>query len=109
MAADFSAAITAGFRVLYVFVVMEVGSRRILHCNVTAQPSAAWTLQRFREAMASDHAYRFLIHMIGIRSFRQLLRSVCGAGIVPAARIACGPSLPGETNFLSVVATPLRL
>jgi len=55
-------AITAGFRVLYVFVVMEVGSRRILQCNVTAHPTAAWTLQQFREAIPSDHTYRFLIH-----------------------------------------------
>ena len=44
MAADFLVAITAGFRVLYVFVVMEVGSRRILHCKVTAHPTAGWTL-----------------------------------------------------------------
>ena len=62
VAADFLLAITAGFRVLYVFVVMEVGSRRILHCNVTAHPTAAWTLQQFREAIPSDHPYRFLIH-----------------------------------------------
>jgi putative transposase len=55
-------AITAGFRVLYVFVVMEVGSRRILQCNVTAHPTAAWALQQFREAIPSDHTYRFLIH-----------------------------------------------
>jgi hypothetical protein len=41
---------------------MEVGSRRILQCNVTAHPTAAWTLQQFREAIASDHTYRFLIH-----------------------------------------------
>jgi putative transposase len=60
VASDFFVAITAGFRVLYVFVVMEVGSRRILHCNVTAHPTAAWTLQQFREAIASDHTYRFL-------------------------------------------------
>src|ERR1700757_4532359 len=50
VAADFLVAITAGFRVLYVFVVMEVGSRRILHCNVTADPTAAWAVQQFREA-----------------------------------------------------------
>ncbi len=62
VAGDFLVAITAGFRVLYVFVVMEVGSRRILHCNVTAHPTAAWTLQQFREAIPSDHTYRFLIH-----------------------------------------------
>jgi len=62
VAADFLVAITAGFRVLYVFVVMEVGSRRILHCNVTAHPTADWTLLQFREAIPGDHGYRFLIH-----------------------------------------------
>jgi putative transposase len=36
VAADFLVAITAGFRVLYVLVVMEAGSRRILHGHVTA-------------------------------------------------------------------------
>ena len=62
VAADFLVAITARFRVLYVFVAMEVGSRRILHSNVTAHPTAAWTLQQFREAIPSDHGYGFLIH-----------------------------------------------
>ncbi len=62
VAADFLVAITAGFRVLYVFVVMAVGSRRILHCNVTTHATADWPLQQFREAIPSDHGYRFLIH-----------------------------------------------
>jgi putative transposase len=55
-------AVTARFRVLYVLVVMEVGARTILHCNVTAHPSAAWTLQQFREAIPSDHRYKLLLH-----------------------------------------------
>ena len=62
VACDFLVAITARFRVLYVFVMMEVGSRRILRYNVTAHPSAEWTLQQLREALPSDHNYRFLIH-----------------------------------------------
>jgi hypothetical protein len=62
VAADFLVAITAEFRLLYVLVILEVGSRRILHCNVTAHPTAGWTLQQFREAIPSDHVYRFLIH-----------------------------------------------
>ena len=62
MACDFLVAVTARFRVLYVFVVMEVGSRQILHYNVTAHPTAGWTVQQFREAFPSDHHYRFLIH-----------------------------------------------
>ena len=40
----------------------EIGSRRILHCNVTPYPTAEWTMQQLREAIPSDHEYRFLIH-----------------------------------------------
>ena len=62
IACDFCVVVTATFRIRYVFVVMEHGSRRIIHLNVTAHPSAAWTLQQLREAIPSDHAYRFIIH-----------------------------------------------
>jgi putative transposase len=41
---------------------MEIGSRKILDCNVTAHPTAEWTAQQLREAIPSDHSYRFLIH-----------------------------------------------
>jgi len=51
VACDFLVAVTVRFRVLFVFVAMEVGSRRILHYNVTAHPTADWTLQQFREAL----------------------------------------------------------
>lgn len=62
VACDFLVAITARFRMFDIFVLMEIGSRRILHCNVTAHPTAEWTLQQFREGVPSDHAYRFLLH-----------------------------------------------
>jgi len=59
---DFFVAATASFRLLYVFVVMEVGTRRIAHFNVTAHPSAEWTLQQLREVVTGEESYRFLIH-----------------------------------------------
>jgi transposase InsO family protein len=59
---DFCIAVTATFRVLYILVVMEHGTRRILHCNVTAHPTSEWTLQQLREAFPSEHECRFLIH-----------------------------------------------
>jgi transposase InsO family protein len=62
VACDFLVAVTVCFQVLFVFVAMEVGSRRILHCNVTARRTAEWTLQQLREAIPSDHSYRFLHH-----------------------------------------------
>jgi putative transposase len=45
LACDFFVAITARFRTLYVFVVLEVGTRRIVHWNVTEHPTADWTVQ----------------------------------------------------------------
>ena len=62
VACDFLISVTASFRILYVFVAMEIGSRRILHTNATAHPTAEWTIQQFREFLAFDHPYRFLIH-----------------------------------------------
>ena len=62
IACDFLVVVTARFRVLYVFVLLEVATRRIVHVNVTAHPTAGWTLQQFRDAIPGDHQYRFLIH-----------------------------------------------
>jgi putative transposase len=62
VACDFFVSITATFQILYVFVAMEIGSRRILHFNVTAHPTAEWTIQQFRETLAEPHLYRFVIH-----------------------------------------------
>jgi putative transposase len=62
LACDFCVVVTATFRLIYVFIVIEHQTRRIVHCNVTAHPTAEWTLQQLREAIPSDHRYRFLIH-----------------------------------------------
>jgi len=62
IARDFCVAVTATFRLLYVFVVIEHASRQLLHVNVTAHPTAQWTMQQFREAIPADHPYRILIH-----------------------------------------------
>jgi hypothetical protein len=62
IACDFFVTVTATFRLLYVFVVIEHQSRRLVHCNVTAHPSAAWTLQQLREAVGFEERYEFLLH-----------------------------------------------
>jgi transposase InsO family protein len=62
VACDFCVVVTATFRLLYVFVVIEHASRQLLRVNVTAHPTADWTLQQLREAIPADHGYRFLLH-----------------------------------------------
>ncbi len=43
-------------------MVIHHGSRRLLHFNLTAYPTAAWTLQQLREAIGFQDGYRYLIH-----------------------------------------------
>lgn len=62
VACDFFVSITANFRILYVFVAPEIGSRRLVHFNVTRHPTADWTLQQLREALPGDSDYKFLLH-----------------------------------------------
>jgi putative transposase len=62
IACDFFVTVTATFRPLYVFVLIQHGSRRLLHLNVTAHPTAAWTLHQLRDAIGFEDAYRYLIH-----------------------------------------------
>jgi transposase InsO family protein len=62
LASDFFVVVTATFRLIYVFIVLEVGTRRILHWNVTEHPTADWTTQQFRMIVPGDQAHRFVIH-----------------------------------------------
>jgi hypothetical protein len=62
IACDFFVAVTARFRILYIFVALEIGSRRLVHFNVTEHPTSEWTLQQLREALPGDQDYKFLLH-----------------------------------------------
>jgi putative transposase len=81
VACDFFVVFTARFRILYVLVIMELGRRRILHHNVTAHPTAEWTLQQFREALTEEHPYRFLIHDRDSIFSKDLDKAVAAMGV----------------------------
>jgi putative transposase len=61
LACDFFVSVTVRFHILYVFIVMEIASRRLVHFNVTSNPTATWTLQQFREVPDNAQDYRFVI------------------------------------------------
>jgi putative transposase len=69
LACDFFVTITATFRTLYVLVVLEVGTRRIVHWNVTEHPTAEWTVQQFRAIVPAikRNASSFTIATASIR------------------------------------------
>jgi transposase InsO family protein len=56
---DFLVVPTLQFRLLYVWFVIEHGHRRILHFNVTSNPTTQWVIQQLREAFpdAADPSY----------------------------------------------------
>ena len=58
---DFFTVPTATFRVLYVFVILLHERRRVVHFNVTENPSGAWTTQQIVEAFPWDNAPKYLI------------------------------------------------
>jgi putative transposase len=60
-AMDFFTVPTITFRVLYCFFVIEHGRRKILHFNVTEQPTASWIVQQLRDAFAESCPCRYAI------------------------------------------------
>jgi transposase InsO family protein len=62
LACDFFLVVTATFQRLYVFVLFDIATRQVVHWNVTAHPTAAWTIQQFRNGIPLDGAYQFVVH-----------------------------------------------
>ena len=61
IAVDFLTVPTVTFGILYVFFVLSLDRRRVLHANVTAHPHAGWAAQQIVEALGPDISVRRLI------------------------------------------------
>jgi len=61
-ACDFTVAYDWLFRPWYIFVVMELKTRRIVHSAVTRSPTDEWTAQQLREATPWGKGLKYLLH-----------------------------------------------
>ena len=59
---DFFVVPTVRFRLLYVWFAIDHGRRRILHFNVTENPTASWVIQQLRETFPDEPTHRYLIY-----------------------------------------------
>jgi len=59
---DFFVVPTVRFRLLYVWFAIDHGRRRILHFNVTTNPTARWVIQQLRETFFDEPTHRYLIY-----------------------------------------------
>jgi len=60
-AMDFLVVPTPTFRCLFVWFVIEHGSRRVIEVGVTEQPTAIWVANKLRQAFPWDSAPKYLV------------------------------------------------
>jgi putative transposase len=60
-ACDFLQTYDIFFRTIFVFVIIELGSRRVVHFRVTRNPTDQWVAQQLREATPFGEGPRYLI------------------------------------------------
>jgi len=58
---DFLTVPTINFKLVHVLIVIEHSRRRIIHCNVTKNPTAEWTLQQIRNLLFHYDTPKYLI------------------------------------------------
>ena len=78
-ATDFFTVPTINNKVLYVLVIIEHKTRKILHIGVTYSPNAKWTIQQFKNATPYETAPKYLIHdndpVFRSKDFQSFLKS----------------------------------
>jgi transposase InsO family protein len=61
-AVDYFPTITGRLKRVWILALLEIGSRRLLCLTATEYPTHDWIAQQLRDAIPSDHTWRFLVH-----------------------------------------------
>jgi transposase InsO family protein len=102
---DFFTVPTATFRILFVLLILSHSRRRVVHFNVTANPTANWTAQQIIEAFPWDTAPRYLLRdrdSIYGSYFRRRLKNM---GI---NEIMTAPRSPWQNPFVERLIRSIR-
>ena len=86
---DFFIVPSGRFTILFVFLVLAHHPRRVVHFNITSNPTAAWTAQQVAEAFPWDEAPRYLLRdRDGVYGswFRHRVKNMGIEEVVTAAR-----------------------
>ena len=105
VATDFFTVPTILFRAFYVLLVLRHDRRRVVHFNVTTNPTAQWTTQQMTEAFPYGQAPRFLLRdRDGVygKPFRQRVRHM---GI---EEVLIAPRSPWQNPYLERLIGSIR-
>jgi putative transposase len=95
---DFFVVPTIQFKLLFVLVVLAHARRKVIHCNVTENPTAQWTAQQIIEAFPWDSAPKHLLRdrdAIYGNAFQQRVQSM---GI---EQVLSAPRSPWQKAYVS--------
>lgn len=104
-AMDFFTVPTAGFRVLYVFIVLNHDRRQVAHFNVTEHPTARWTAQQLTEAFPFDTAPGYLLRDRDAIYGEKVQRRIRSLGI---EEVVTAPRSPWQNPFCERVIGSFR-
>ena len=102
---DFFTVPTAKFRILFVLVILSHSRRKVVHFNVTSNPTAEWTAQQVVEAFAWDTAPKYLLRdrdSIYGSNFRKRLKNM---GI---EEVMTAPQSPWQNPFVERLIGSIR-
>jgi len=102
---DFFTVPTAGFRVLFVLVVLAHHRRRVVHVNVTAHPTARWPAPQIAEAFPDDSAPLYLLRDRDQVYGQQFRHRVKGMGI---EEVLTAPYSPWQNPFAERLIGSIR-
>jgi transposase InsO family protein len=102
---DFFTVPTLSFSVLYVLVILQHQRRRVVHLNVTSNPTSAWISQQLREAFPWDTAPKYLIRDNDSAFGSKVTHTIKSLGIkdTPTA-----PRSPWQNPFVERVIGTIR-
>jgi hypothetical protein len=105
IAIDFLTVPTVTFNVLYVFFVLSLERRRVLHVNVTAHPYATWGAQQIVEAMGAQIVPARLIRDCDAIFGTEFDARVNNLGV---RQIRISPRSPWKNGYVERWVGPLR-
>jgi transposase InsO family protein len=105
IAIDLAVVSTVRFGLLYVFVVLGLERRRLLHVHVTSHPTAVWTAQQMIEALPEETRLRYVIRDRDAIYGTEFQRRVAGMGLV---EVPIAPRSPSQNAYVERFVGSLR-
>ena len=104
-AIDFFTVHTAAFKTLYVFLILSLGRRKVIHYNVTANPNSDWTSLQLIQAFPFDSAPRYMIRDRDGIYGQQVPDTLKALGI---EQVVAAPRAPWQNGYCERVIGSIR-